>query len=140
LFVCCGIMLLRYYKLEYIKMRTIDYKMYCNLANRRYLRMPSSGLYTVALVRADVSEERSASIIRVTRIGELGTTLPVTSNRHTPRRNNMLPSYFFAACRRYVPPKRRLLQEPHVVIYYKTAFLIVTALKTSILQTLFNIV
>jgi hypothetical protein len=29
----------------------------------------------VALVRADVSEEHIASIIRVTRIGELGTTL-----------------------------------------------------------------
>jgi hypothetical protein len=41
--------------------------------------MPSSGmLHRVALVRADVSEELSASIIRVTRIGELGTTLAVT--------------------------------------------------------------
>jgi hypothetical protein len=37
------------------------------------------------LVRTDVSEQLSASIIRVTRIGELGTTLAVTSNRHTPR-------------------------------------------------------
>jgi hypothetical protein len=36
---------------------------------------------------ADVSEERSASIIRVTRMGELGTTLAVTSNRRTLRRN-----------------------------------------------------
>jgi hypothetical protein len=36
----------------------------------------------VALVRTDVSEESIASIIRVTRIGELGTTLAVTSNRH----------------------------------------------------------
>jgi hypothetical protein len=33
----------------------------------------------VALVRTDVSEELSASLIKVTRIGELGTTLPVTS-------------------------------------------------------------
>jgi phospholipid N-methyltransferase len=33
----------------------------------------------VALVRTDVSEELSASIIRVTRIGELGTTLAVAS-------------------------------------------------------------
>jgi demethoxyubiquinone hydroxylase (CLK1/Coq7/Cat5 family) len=40
----------------------------------------------VALVRTDISEERSASIMRVTRIGELGTTLAVTSNRHTLRR------------------------------------------------------
>jgi hypothetical protein len=43
--------------------------------------MASSGmLYRVALVRADVSEELSASIIRVTRIGELGTTLAITSS------------------------------------------------------------
>jgi hypothetical protein len=39
-------------------------------------------LHRVALVRTDVSEELSASIIRVTRIGELGKTLAVTSNRH----------------------------------------------------------
>jgi hypothetical protein len=39
-------------------------------------------LRSVALVRTDISEERSSSIIRVTRIGELG-TLAVTSNRHT---------------------------------------------------------
>jgi hypothetical protein len=32
-------------------------------------------LRRVALLRTDVSEELSASIIRVTRIGELGTTL-----------------------------------------------------------------
>jgi hypothetical protein len=32
-----------------------------------------------------VSEERSTSFIRVARIGELGTTLAVTSNRRTPR-------------------------------------------------------
>jgi hypothetical protein len=37
--------------------------------------MPSSGmLRRVALVRTDISEESSASIIRVTRISELGTT------------------------------------------------------------------
>jgi hypothetical protein len=35
----------------------------------------------MALVRADVSEELSASIIKVTRIGELGTTLAVTNVR-----------------------------------------------------------
>jgi hypothetical protein len=36
----------------------------------------------MALVRTDVSEELRAFIIRVTRIGELG-TLAVTSNRRT---------------------------------------------------------
>jgi hypothetical protein len=40
-------------------------------------------LRRVALIRTDVSEERSASIIKVTRIGELGTKLAVTSNRPT---------------------------------------------------------
>jgi hypothetical protein len=42
--------------------------------------MASSGmLHRVALVRTDVSEERFVSIIRVTRIGELGTTVPVNA-------------------------------------------------------------
>jgi hypothetical protein len=38
-------------------------------------------LRRVALVRTDVSEEPNASFIRVTRIGELGKTLALTSNR-----------------------------------------------------------
>jgi hypothetical protein len=50
--------------------------------------MASSGmLRRVTLVRADVPEELSASFIRVTRIGELGRTLVVTSNRCTLRKN-----------------------------------------------------
>jgi hypothetical protein len=56
---------------------------------REYLRsyqnlskMDSSAmLLRVAHVRTDVSEELSASFIRVTRICELRTTLAVTSNR-----------------------------------------------------------
>jgi hypothetical protein len=40
-------------------------------------------LHRVALIRTNVWEERSSSIIRLTRIGELGTTLAVTSNRST---------------------------------------------------------
>jgi hypothetical protein len=44
--------------------------------------MASSGmLHHVALVRTGVAEEPIASIIRVTRISELGTTVAVTSNR-----------------------------------------------------------
>jgi hypothetical protein len=46
--------------------------------------MASSGmLRRVVLVRTDISEEHIASIIRVEVIGELGTTLTVTSNRST---------------------------------------------------------
>jgi hypothetical protein len=52
--------------------------------------MSSSGmLRRMALVRTDVSEELSASFIRVTRMGELETTLAVTSNRRTLRRNDV---------------------------------------------------
>jgi hypothetical protein len=44
---------------------------------------PSGMLLRVTLVRIVVSEEFSASFIWETRIDELGTTLAVTSNRHT---------------------------------------------------------
>jgi hypothetical protein len=49
----------------------------------------------VAFVRTDVSEELSASFVRVTRIGELGTTLAVTST-HTHTHTHTW--HFFAAC------------------------------------------
>jgi hypothetical protein len=78
------------------------------------------------------SEEPGASFIRVTKIGELGTTQAATSQRRTLRRNTW---YFFAAYvgrflspwwrRRQVPPKRRFLQEPHGVTTQKTPFFIV---------------
>jgi hypothetical protein len=42
-------------------------------------------LRRVALVITDISEECSAFFIRVTRIGELGTTLAVTNNWRTLR-------------------------------------------------------
>jgi hypothetical protein len=62
-------------------------------------RMVSSGLLSrVALVRTDVSVEPGASFIRVTKIGELGTTHAATSNRRKLQRNTKW--YFFAA---YVP-------------------------------------
>jgi hypothetical protein len=43
--------------------------------------VPSWMLRRVILAKTDVSEERSASIKRVKRIGELGTMLAVTRNR-----------------------------------------------------------
>jgi hypothetical protein len=55
-------------------------------------RIASSGMLSrVALVKTDISEELSASFIRVTRIGELG-TLAVTSNPLTLRRLLVLPN------------------------------------------------
>jgi hypothetical protein len=50
--------------------------------------LPPGMLRRVALVRTNVSEEPSASIIKVTRIGEPGTTLVVT-NKVT---GNVVPS------------------------------------------------
>jgi hypothetical protein len=51
-------------------------------------------LRRVNLVRTDISEGPGASFIRVTRIGEVGTTLAITSIRHTLRRNtnSLVPS------------------------------------------------
>jgi hypothetical protein len=52
-------------------------------------------LRRVAHVRSDISQKLSASFIRVTRIGELGTALAVTSNRRTLRRNAIIIRLFF---------------------------------------------
>jgi hypothetical protein len=69
--------------------------------------MVSSGmLCRLALVRTDVSEELSSSFIRVTRIGELGTTLDATSNRRTLRRN--ATSVLTRATRRNIPEDANL--------------------------------
>jgi hypothetical protein len=62
------------------------------ILERQLSRMVSSGmLRRVALVRTEVSEEPSASLIRVTRIGELETTQAATSNRRMLRRNSCHP-------------------------------------------------
>jgi hypothetical protein len=54
----------------------------------------------VALLRIDVSKERIAIIISVTRIVELGTTLAVSTSRSTLRRN---ASVLTTATRRHAP-------------------------------------
>jgi hypothetical protein len=87
--------------------------------------MSSLGSYAlVTLVRTDVSEERIASIIKATRISELG-TLAISSKRIT------LLTLFLARRflspwwgRRYVLQRRRFLQEPHGVSSKKKAFFI----------------
>jgi hypothetical protein len=70
----------------------------------------------VVLIRTDVSEECIASIINLTRIGERGTMLAVTSNK--TRYEEILT------------PKLRFLVEPHCITSKKTAFFIITAVKT----------
>jgi hypothetical protein len=52
-------------------------------------------LRLVALVTTDVSEERIASIIILTRIGDVGATLVVTNNRSTLRRNTLYCCYCY---------------------------------------------
>jgi hypothetical protein len=54
--------------------------------------VPSGMLRRVALVRIDVSEELRASFNRLTRIGELGTTLAVTSMRRLLVTASVVPS------------------------------------------------
>jgi hypothetical protein len=64
------------------------------LANENTRRTVFSGMLCgVDLVRTDVSEKFSVCFIRVTRIGELGTALALTSNRRRLR-----TWYFFSAC------------------------------------------
>jgi hypothetical protein len=100
--------------------------------------MVSSGLLRrVALVRTDDLEEPGAYFLRVTKIGELGTTQAATSNRRTLRRNTTwyLRRLLVAAC--VVPSspifvtlmkeapgssKSLFLQGPHGVTTQKTPF------------------
>jgi hypothetical protein len=90
--------------------------------------MASSGmLRLVALVRTDVSEERIASIIRLTRIGELGTTIAISIKRNRLRSSTM-------AMR---SSETSLLKKRHGVTAQKKEFFIVAVVKTSNLAYLF---
>jgi hypothetical protein len=48
----------------------------------------------VLLVRTDISDEHIASVIRVTRTGELGAKLEVTSNRSTHGATSQKTAFF----------------------------------------------
>jgi hypothetical protein len=76
-------------------------------------------LRCVALVRTDVSEELSASFIWVARIGELGTTLAVTSNGRTLRRNTKWA--FLRSVRRLLVTANLVLSSPILVTLMKEA-------------------
>jgi hypothetical protein len=73
----------------------------------------------VAPVRTDVSEELSASSIRVTRIGELGTMLAVISNRHALRRNTKL--VFLRSARQLLVTANVVPSSPILVTLIKEA-------------------
>jgi hypothetical protein len=82
--------------------------------------MASSGmLRSVATLRTDVSEEISAFLIRVTRIGELCTTLTVTSNRRTQRRN--IKFVFLRSMRRLLVTASGVSSSPILVTLMKEA-------------------
>jgi hypothetical protein len=79
----------------------------------------------VALVKTDVSEELSASIIRMTRIGELGTlAVFLRSVRRLLVSANVRSSPIFVILmiEALSSPKLRFLQEPHGVTFQKTPF------------------
>jgi hypothetical protein len=87
-----------------------------------YEKMSSSGILRhVALVRTDVSEELSASIIGVTRIGERGTTLALMMEALGSSETSVLTS----ATRRNIPEdgilrNQKLSSESHSGSYQST--------------------
>jgi hypothetical protein len=88
-------------------------------------------LHRVALVRTDVSEELSASIIRVTRIGERETTLlcdiVFLCSLHQLLVMASIPSspiLFTLMMEALSSSETRFLQEPHGVTSQKTAYFI----------------
>jgi hypothetical protein len=102
-------------------------------------------LRLVTLVKPDVSEERIASIIRVTRIIEQRTLLAVTTIRSTLWRNT---NYTQKMVVDFVQPddggihssKNQFYQGPRGIRSQKTAFFMVTAVKTPNLTQMTGIV
>jgi hypothetical protein len=72
----------------------------------------------LVVVRTDVSEERTGSIIGVIRIGELGTILAVTINRSTLRRNTILYCIMLYYTIIFLRSVLRLLVTANVVLSY----------------------
>jgi hypothetical protein len=91
-------------------------------------------LRRVALVSTDISKEFSASFIRVTRIGELGATLPVNSvvPSSTILVTPMKDVISFSETSVLIGPTRSNIQ--------KTPLFVVTAVKTSNLTNLTNLI
>jgi hypothetical protein len=83
-------------------------------------------LHCVALVRTNVSEECSASIIGVTRTGEVVKTLAITSNWHMLWRNTMYTVFLGTSA---VTSNRRTLQRnaTYTVFLHSMCRLLVTA-------------
>jgi hypothetical protein len=88
-------------------------------------------LCRVALVRTDVSNEFSASFIQVTSIGELETTLAVTSNRRTLRRNTKWCLVFLRSVRRLLITASVVPSSPILITLIKEAL---SSSETSVLQ------
>jgi hypothetical protein len=134
---------------------SVPWVTFCLQGTSLLWRMASSGmLHHVGLVRIDVSEELSASFIRLTRIGEQGTKLAVN---YQPTHAAKKYQVFLHSVRRLLvtanvvhsspiivtlmkealrSSEHRLLQEPHGVTSQKTSFFIVTAVETSNLTCL----
>jgi hypothetical protein len=98
--------------------------------------MSSSGMSPrVTLVRTDISVERSASIIRVTRIDEVGTTLGITSSmRWSLVMANIVPSspILVTLMMEALRSSETCSYKRHMALTsQKTTFSIVTAVKTS---------
>jgi hypothetical protein len=91
-------------------------------------------LRRVAVVKTEVSEELVDSIVSVTRIGELRTTLTVTSNLlvtanvvfNSPILVTLMMK-FICSCETTLLPS---LLQPHGVTSQKTVFFIVSSMKT----------